>query len=108
MKTNNKKVAAKGRLIDYEEILLEELKDPAVAIDYLNATLLEKDPRVFLLALRQVLEAHGQSMSVVARKSKIDRESLDRMFASKKNPKLDSLMPVLSAIGFHLAILPGK
>jgi len=39
----------------YEEILLEDMKDPAEAAAYLEAALEDKDPSVFLLALRQVV-----------------------------------------------------
>jgi DNA-binding phage protein len=42
----------------YHEDLLERLKDPAYAVEYLEAGLEEGDmPEVFLLALRNVAEA---------------------------------------------------
>jgi len=43
----------------YEEILLEDLKDPAEAAAYLQAALEDEEPAVFLLALRQVAQAQG-------------------------------------------------
>lgn len=45
------------RFIDYQEILLQELQDPKVAQAYLDASLVEEDPRMFLLALQNVMEA---------------------------------------------------
>jgi DNA-binding phage protein len=38
----------------YEDVLDEDLKDPAEAVGYLNACLEDQDPEVFLLALRDV------------------------------------------------------
>ncbi len=42
---------------DFQEILLENLKDPQEAAAYLKAALADEDERIFLLALRDVLEA---------------------------------------------------
>jgi DNA-binding phage protein len=44
---------------DYKEYLRETLADPEEAAAYLNAALEEGDESVFLLALRDVAEAHG-------------------------------------------------
>ena len=47
---------------NYHEDLLERLKDPAYAVEYLEAALEEHDlPAVFLLALRNVAEARGMA-----------------------------------------------
>ncbi len=42
----------------YHEDLINELKDPAFALEYLNACLAGGDEGTFLLALRHVAEAH--------------------------------------------------
>ena len=43
----------------YRESLLESLKDPGEAAQYLNACLEDDDARVFRMALRDVAEACG-------------------------------------------------
>jgi len=43
----------------YEDVLDEDLRDPAEAVGYLNACLEDGDPEVFLLALRDVARARG-------------------------------------------------
>jgi len=43
----------------YQEDLIEALKDPREAAAYLNAAMEEGDRELFLLALRNVAEAHG-------------------------------------------------
>jgi probable addiction module antidote protein len=63
----------------------------------------DDDPRVFLLALRDVTEAHG-GMSKIARTCKLNRESLYRMLSKKGNPSLESLAKLLSSMGFRLAV----
>ena len=44
--------------IRYEEGLLADLADPVEAAAYLNAAIEDGDQQVFLLALRDVTEAH--------------------------------------------------
>ncbi len=43
----------------YQEDLIEALKDSREAAAYLNAAMEEGDRELFLLALRNVAEAHG-------------------------------------------------
>ena len=43
----------------YENVLDEDLQDPAEAAGYLNACLEDGDAEVFLLALRDVARARG-------------------------------------------------
>ncbi len=47
----------KQLLIDYQEELIESLQDFDEAVAYLNEALADEDPRVFLMALKNVLEA---------------------------------------------------
>ena len=49
----------------YHEDLLERLKDPAYAVEYLEAALEDDDiPEIFLLALRNVAEVWGMTRLV--------------------------------------------
>jgi len=88
---------------DYQDSLKKALKDPKEAEAYLNASLDENDPELFLLALRNVAEAQG-GMSKFAKKARLNRESLYRMLSDKGNPQLDSLTQLLDVMGFRLAI----
>ena len=98
----------KKRLIDYQEKLLEALQDPKEARAYLNAALMDEDPRVFLLALKNVLQAQGGDMSNLARKANLNRENLYRILSKKGNPKLTSIIAVLNVVGFSLAVQPHR
>src|SRR5579872_1472125 len=57
------------------------------AAQYLNACLEDNDPRVFLLALREVAEARGGIRSLW-RNAHLNRESLYRMLSKSGNPSL--------------------
>ena len=98
----------KNRLRDYQESLLEVLQDPDEAQAYLNACLMDEDPRVFLLALKDVLQARGGDMATLARRANLNRENLYRMLSEKGNPKLTSIIAVLNAVGLHLSVQPYK
>ena len=87
----------------YRESLLESLKDPDEATQYLNACLEDEDPHVFLLALRDVAEARGD-IRALSRDAHLNRESLYRMHPKSGNPSLDSLSAVLTACGLRLAV----
>jgi probable addiction module antidote protein len=87
----------------YQPDLIESLRDAGEAKEYLNATLEEDDPELFLLALRNVAEAQG-GVGQLAEKAKLNRESLYKMLSERGNPELRSLDALLHALGFRLAV----
>ena len=89
----------------YQEDLIEALKDPREAAAYLNAAIEESDRTLFLLALRNVAEAHG-GMATVSEKAKLNRESLYRMLSRKGNPEIKSIFILLHSMGLKLSIEP--
>lgn len=93
----------KERSSSYEKHLLEDLKDPREAAAYLSEALGDKNPEVFLLALRDVTKVHG-GIGKLAEKSSLNRESLYRMLSEKGNPELQSLDTLLKALGFRLRV----
>ena len=89
----------------YISDLMESLKDPVEAAEYLNAALEDGEPEVFLLALRDVVDSRG-GMSKLAASTSLNRENLYRMLSRNGNPELFSLSTVLSAVGIRLAVEP--
>lgn len=87
----------------YKEDLLKSLQDPEEAREYLNAALEDENPEVFLLALKDVVEANT-SMSELARSIDRNRESLYKTLSEKGNPQLSSIRSILNQIGFKLAV----
>lgn len=94
---------ATAKTESYREALLESLKQPEEAAHYLNACLEDQDERIFLLALRDVADAHG-GIRALSHQSHLNRESLYRMLSKSGNPSLDSLAAVLNACGLRLAV----
>lgn len=93
---------------DYQEKLLEDLQDQELAQEYLNIALTDEDPRIFLLALKNVCDAQGVEMTDLSRKTQISRENLYRILSKKGNPKLSNIVSVLNAVGLSLAVQPAK
>jgi probable addiction module antidote protein len=87
----------------YHPELIKALRDPREALGYLNATLEDGDPEVFLMGLRDVAEAQG-GIAAVAEAAKLNRENLYRMLSDRGNPELRSLDALLHALGFRLSI----
>ena len=87
----------------YRESLLESLRNPEDAAQYLNACLADEDSRVFLLALRDIADARG-GVRALSRDAHLNRESLYRMLSTSGNPSLESLASVLDALGLRLAV----
>ncbi len=90
--------------ISHDEFMVRQLrKDPEFAAEYLKAALEDEDePRVLLLALRQLAKARG--IAKVAKAASIERESLYRALSARGNPRLSTLVAVTKAIGLKLTI----
>jgi probable addiction module antidote protein len=99
---NTKKVKNE-RSVSYEEDLLESLKDPEEALAYLRVSLLDEDPRIFLIALGHVAKANG-GLSVLAKRTGLNRENLYRTLSPKGNPKLTNIDAVLKSLGMKLSV----
>ena len=93
--------------VSHHDLLIEDLKDHATAIGYLNTSLESGDEAAFLLALHNVAEAQG-GLSRVARLARIHRISLHRIMSREGNPRLHNLANILRALGFKLAVIPER
>lgn len=92
--------------VSYEEGLKEDLRNPEEAAAYLNAALEEEAQEIFLLALRDVANAHG--ITQIARETSLNRENLYRILSESGNPQLSSLKRLLNALGLKLAVEPER
>ena len=101
MTTKNGK---KQRPSDYKEFLQEELADVGTAAAYLTAAFLESE-EVFLLAIRDVVEARG-GIATLAKATTLNREGLYDMLSAKGNPRLSSLSSILDELGITVNFTP--
>jgi len=91
--------------ISHNDAVIRELRnDPEFAAEYLKAALEDvAEPRVLLIALRQLAEARG-GIAKVAKAAGIERESLYRALSPRGNPRLSTLVAVTRAIGLRLTV----
>lgn len=88
------------KTVSYKHDLLARLANPDYAAGYLTQCL-EQGESEFLLALRDVVEAHG-GVAEIAKVSRLNRENLYRVLSKRGNPTLSSLNSILEALGIEL------
>jgi probable addiction module antidote protein len=91
--------------VDYREGLLERLKDHEFAAAYLDEVLSLNDDKALLVALKDVVDAHG-GVGELARKASLNRQSLYKSLSEKGNPTLGTLRDILRQLGLRLSIAP--
>jgi DNA-binding phage protein len=62
---------------NYKEHLFKRLQNPKAAAAYLNAALDDEDPKVFLIALKDIADARGEEIN-------LNRERVDVENAASK------------------------
>ena len=95
------------RTRDYEEALIERLRDHSYAAEYLNAVLAgdsEDAAGEFLAALRLVTKARSLTMTQLAEDAELGRQALYRSLSKDGNPELQTLTNVLRELGLRLAV----
>ena len=91
--------------IDYQDYLIDSLSNLEEAAGYLSAALEGGHLDVFLLALKNVVEARA-GMNVLAKKTHKSRTSLYKSLSETGNPHLQGINDILHAMGMHLAVVP--
>src|SRR5712691_3056062 len=79
------------------------LKTQKDIVAYLNAALEDGDTAVLLEVLRNVAQAKG-GVGALAKAAGVSRESLYRTLSRRGNPKIETLMELLRALGLKLTI----
>ncbi|MCM2294763.1 putative addiction module antidote protein [Allorhizobium sp. BGMRC 0089] len=80
----------------------EFLDSPEAVAAYLEAALEDGDPKVVAVALGNIARARG--MSSVAAEAGITREALYKSLSKRGDPKLSTLLSVMSALGLRLTV----
>jgi probable addiction module antidote protein len=95
----------KKKLENFDELVIEHLKDPSFAIQYLKENWEYQGPNkleLLLQALHRIAKARG--MTEVANESGISRRNLYKMFSGTGSPSAQTLFSVMSALGVRLSI----
>jgi len=96
----------RSKFRSYDESLKKALKNRNEALEYLKAAMTDEDPRVFLVAINDVIAALKISKTELARRTGLSREYLYRGLSIAGNPRWDTMWKVLNAIGFRLDVGP--
>ncbi len=91
--------------ISHHDAIVQELRaDAHFAAEYLKAALEDTDePKVLLIALRQIAAARG-GIAKVAKAAGVERESLYRALSPRGNPRLSTLIAITRAVGLKLTV----
>lgn len=92
--------------VDFKESLYKRLKNnPELCLAYLNEALLDEDPRVFLLALKDVIEAKS-SVLKISKLTNLNREHIYKMLSEEGNPTTTNLLKISKALNLNLQFVP--
>lgn len=80
------------------------LTTPEAIADYLDAALEDGDPHVVASVIGDIARAKG--MADISRETGLSRESLYRTLGDSGNPRLDTLLKVLKALGLRISARP--
>ena len=89
------------RAIDYKTS--DYLTTPEDIAAYLNTVLEEDDPKLLMLALRNVADAKG-GISVLAEQTGLNRESLYKTLSGNRNPGIATINTILHAFKLRLSV----
>lgn len=88
------------------QLHVARLKNPKYAAGYIEAVHQDGDEAALLYALRQVVQARG--VTRVAGASGLTRVAIYKMLSGSGNPRLDSLVKLLQALGLGISVRPLK
>jgi len=71
------------KTVDHEDWINQKLQNPEFAAEYLNAASEEDDPRIYLTALRQIVQARG-GIKEIAKKPAIKRNLIPHLIVPWK------------------------
>lgn len=83
---------------------MQSLQNPEEAANYLNAALEGGNTAVFLLALQNVVQAHG-GISKLAKEANKSRTSLYKTLSHQGNPYLGTANTILAILGMQFKIV---
>ena len=91
----------------FDELLLEELKNPEMAEGYLQDIvaeyLVDRDVKMLVHCLKPLIQVQG-TISSFAKKTGIQRTYLYKIFNHTVKPEFGTLVTILSSLGYDIEI----
>lgn len=105
MSKANPKNNAVTASIPYEEDLYARLReDDELALAYLVEALQDDDPQVFVLALKDVIDANNVNISRLAEQAGLHRVTVHRMLSEDSSPAWKSVVKLVKNMGYQFTI----
>lgn len=95
---------SKGTL--FNDYMMERLKDPELACNFISEAIEEHDPEYLKVALGDIVKAYG--VGDISEKSGLNRQTIYKMLSESGNPTHKNLVAILDAIGLELTVKPKK
>ncbi len=92
---------------NYDNFLKKQLEDTGIAAEYLSAALEDGSLDEFLVALRNVAQAHG-GIGEIASLTRLNRQSMYKMLSENGNPTLENLLNLLKAMSLRITFIPDQ
>lgn len=89
----------------YEELLIDELRDPDLAAEYLTATLTKRSISSLKGALKKVIESHG-GLEVIQEVAGLSRDEIESILGADSELKLRPLQALLKSLGLAISFYP--
>lgn len=70
---------------------------------YLNEILEDHDPKLLMIALRNVADSQG-GVTTLAEHTGLNRESLYKTLSGKRNPRIETINSILHNFGLRLSV----
>jgi probable addiction module antidote protein len=92
---------------NFKDYVLDNLKDPKNAKEYLKVALEEyledNNKEAFYQALKDVVDANGGA-TTISQSAQISRQNLYKVFSGKTNPRIETIGSILNNLGLTLTI----
>lgn len=92
----------KQKTKSYDAFLKKQLRDPDMSAEYLSVVAQDGSLEEFLVALKNVAEAHG-GIGVISKLTNLNRQSMYKMFSERGNPTVSSFFSVINALGLEIS-----
>ena len=90
--------------LTFNDLLKEQLQNKRIAAMYLEECLADGNIELFKKALKDVADAQLGGITALSRDVDLNRQSLYRALSEDSNPRLDTLVKFLDALGLRIAI----
>jgi DNA-binding phage protein len=89
----------------YEELLIDELRDPDLAAEYLTVTLSKRSVSALKGALGKVIDSHGGA-DVIQEVAGLSADEIEGILGAEAEIKIRPLQALLKALGLGISFYP--